>query len=130
MKGSIISLVLTTLLVTSLFQQQQISAASQNNTDQEANECIGLQCLIDIDVEADLFMDQLAAGSSRMLGVAHKPPVVKPTSSPAKAACPAGKVLYQTSCIRTNKLGITNMATKKCDPFNRVGSTPTYPCRR
>ncbi|GAU41899.1 hypothetical protein TSUD_170100 [Trifolium subterraneum] len=68
MKGTLISLVLTALLVTSLFQpHQHILAASQNNTDEVTNGCIGLQCQFAISNEADLFMDQLTVGPSRML---------------------------------------------------------------
>ncbi|MCH79833.1 RALF [Trifolium medium] len=68
MKGTLISLVLTSLLVTSLFQpHQHILAASENNTDEVTNGCIGLQCRFAISDEADLFMDQLTVGPSRML---------------------------------------------------------------
>lgn len=56
MKGSLISLVVTALMVTLFFQpHQHISAASQNNG------CLGLHCLTAVDDETN-FMDQLVAG--------------------------------------------------------------------
>ncbi|WJX75355.1 hypothetical protein P8452_58896 [Trifolium repens] len=83
MKGSLISLVLTALLViNSLFQPHQnnklqvaadstyeniLSASVRNNTDEGANGCTRLQCGVIEDDEADLFIDQQATRSSRML---------------------------------------------------------------
>jgi len=74
MKGSSISsVVLTALIViTSLFQPHQhnkLAEASQNNTDEGANGCIGLHCLIAVDDEADLFMNQLR--NSKVLNIAN-----------------------------------------------------------
>ncbi|MCI17151.1 hypothetical protein A2U01_0038298, partial [Trifolium medium] len=75
------------LLVTFLFQpHKHILAASQNNTDEGANGCIGLQCQIVVDDEADLFIEyQQATGSSRMLAGVPKP-VTPPTSNGNKQA--------------------------------------------
>lgn len=55
MKGSLISFVLTALLLTSLFQPHHniLAVASQNNTDEGSNGCIGLCCLFMVDEEAD-----------------------------------------------------------------------------
>jgi hypothetical protein len=79
MKGSLIYLVLTTLLViNSISQPHQhnnlvaadstygnIPLTSHNNTCEGANGCTGLQCRVVVDDKADLFMDQQVVRSIR-----------------------------------------------------------------
>ncbi|MCH80058.1 hypothetical protein A2U01_0000820 [Trifolium medium] len=101
--------------------QQQISAASQNNTDKEANGCIGPQCLIDVNEEADLFIDQLDVCD------------FNPKTNQAQTngpACPPGCSYiksYSTSCIENSKIGLLSV-TNKCEPTNRAPPS-NYLCR-
>ena len=96
MKGSLISLVLTALLVIILqvaadsTDENILSAiASQNNTDEGANGCARLQCRVIDDGEADFFIDQQAVGLSRMLANTNTPGVTSGTSDRNKpAGCP------------------------------------------
>lgn len=114
MKRSLISLVFTALLVTSFLQPyQHISAESLNNTDQGINGCIGLNCLIVEDDEADLFMGQLGS----------IPPLKFNTDATRdrdkNSACPSAASGRYTSCLNPAQLMVT------CERTNRA-----YPCRR
>jgi len=130
MKGSLISLILTALLVTSLFQpHQHIAAASQNNTNQGTNGCIGLQCLIVDDKEGDLFMDQLVAGSSRMLAGAPPRSKALPTVNPGETVCKVGTHRYGSTCLPGAAQYNVDSNTRTCEALNRVDMT-NYPCRR
>jgi len=119
MKGSLISLVLTALIVTLFFQpHQHISAASQNNTSEGSNGCLGLHCLIAVDDEANFFKDQLAAGG----GLLSASQAVRIRNKPAcKINRPGG---YSTSCTRSPQF-----LSVDCEPKNRERGTP-YGCRR
>jgi hypothetical protein len=115
MSGSLISLVLTALLATSIFQpHQHIFAASQNNTDEVANGCIGLQCRVAIEEEADLFMDQWAVGSSKMAGRGGLTPG---TSDGSKPVCmPDGATAMYAPCT-----GLSRQYKFVCEKMYRVG---------
>jgi hypothetical protein len=121
MKGSLIYLVLTTLLViNSIFQPHQHnnlvaadstygnipSTISHNNTYEGANGCIGLQCRVVVDEEADLLMDQQVARSSRMLASSNKQIVFTTNQATRTAACPPGKKKTgYTSCLGSPQRG-------------------------
>jgi hypothetical protein len=120
MKGSLISLVLTTLLViNSIFQPHQhnnlvaadstygnIQLTSHNNTYEGANGCTGLQCRVVVDDETDLFMDQQVARSIRMLASSNKQIVLTTTQATRTAACPPGKKKTgYTSCLGSPQRG-------------------------
>jgi hypothetical protein len=120
MKGSLIYLVLTTLLViNSIFQPHQhnnlvaadssygnIPSTSHNNTYEGANGCIGLQCRVVVDEEADLLMDQQVARSSRMLASSNKQIVSTTNQATRTAACPPGKKKKgYTSCLGSPQRG-------------------------
>jgi hypothetical protein len=126
MKGSLISLVLTSLLViSSIFQPHQhnnlvaadstygnIPSTSHNNTYEGVNGCTGLQCRVVVNDEADLFMDQQAARSIRMLADSNQK-VVYPTNDAAKtAACPPGNNGGYTSCLGSPQLSNCNTYCK------------------
>ncbi|CAJ2669133.1 unnamed protein product [Trifolium pratense] len=116
MKGSLISLVLTALLViNSIFQPHphhnlvaadstygNIPSTSHNNTYEGANECTGLQCRVVVDDEADLYMDQQVARSSRMLGDSNQKIVYQVNQEGSTAACPAGYT--GSSCLASPQL--------------------------
>lgn len=121
MKISIISsVVLTTLLVASLFQpHQHISAAPQNITDQGANGCIGLHCLIAVDDEADFLMDQRATRPSRMLANAFNYNIAKTKDANKQSPdCGVMGLNGQTTCLGSKQL--VNKQGRPCDPTNRV----------
>jgi hypothetical protein len=120
MKGSLISLVLTTLLViNSIFQPNQhnnlvaadstygnIQLTSHNNTYEGANGCTGLQCRVVVDDETDLFMDQQVARSIRMLASSNKQIVFTTNQATRTAACPPGKKKKgYTSCLGSPQRG-------------------------
>lgn len=123
MKGSLIWFVLTALLATSVFEpHQRISAVSQNNTEQGANGCIGLECLIVFDNEADLFPYQRTAGASRML-VGGTQFIVSGSKNADRQAVDCSPGLNgRESCIGGSQYQING---RSCSNNNRV-----YPCRR
>ncbi|KAK2359591.1 hypothetical protein P8452_63765 [Trifolium repens] len=127
MKGSLIFLVLTTLLViNSIFQPHQINnlvaanstygnipLTSHNNTHEGANGCTGLQCRVVVDDEADLFMDQQAARSIRMLADSNQKVVYSTNNDAANnAACPPGNNGGYTSCLGSPQLSNCNTYCK------------------
>ncbi|MCI35918.1 hypothetical protein A2U01_0057139, partial [Trifolium medium] len=75
--------------------------ASQNNTDEGANGCTRLQCGVIDDDEADLFIDQQAAGSSRMLADSNPDFVsMKTANSDQSDTCTRkGENGRYTSCV-------------------------------
>jgi len=103
MKGSLISsLVLTTILViTSLFQPHHRNklVSAQNNTDEGANICIGLQCRIVIDDKTDLFMNQPTARLSRMLAGSPNTISYQTTKADKPPQCPPNEYYATSSCI-------------------------------
>jgi hypothetical protein len=124
MKGSLIFLVLTTLLViNSIFQPHQnnnlvaanstygnIPLTSHNNTHEGANGCTGLQCRVVVNDEADLFMDQQAARSIRMLADSNQKVVYSTNNDAANnAACPPGNNGGYTSCLDSPQLSNCNI---------------------
>lgn len=120
MKASFISSVLTALLITSICQPHQniTAAASQNNTDEGANGCIGLHCLTVVDEdEADLFMDQGAARSSRMLIDSSKFKVGG-TNNAGKPSpfCMENRLRTERSCLGSSQLMQNG---RPCDPHFR-----------
>jgi len=104
MKGSLISsLVLTTLLViTSLFQPHHHNnlVSAQNNTDEGANICIGLQCRIVVDDKTDLFMNQPTARSSRMLSSSPNTITYATNTADKPPQCPPNTYYGGSSCIK------------------------------
>ncbi|GAU41888.1 hypothetical protein TSUD_169990 [Trifolium subterraneum] len=122
MKGSLISLVLTTLLViNSIFQPHQdnnlvaadstygnILSTSHNNTYEGANRCTGLQCGVVVEDDADLYMDQQAAvRSSRMLA-GNNNQVTSGTSNQNNPTCSSGGSYTSSSCLGSSQVSHCN----------------------
>ncbi|MCI37814.1 hypothetical protein A2U01_0059040, partial [Trifolium medium] len=99
---------------------ENILPTSHNNTYEGADGCTGLQCPVvvdDID-EADLFMDQQAARSSRMLADNNQKTVYK-TNQADSPACPSnngGYITGSTSCLGSPQFRHCNIycIAKKC----------------
>ncbi|KAI5432369.1 hypothetical protein KIW84_036202 [Lathyrus oleraceus] len=121
MKRSLSSLLLTTLLLTSLFQpHQNISAASQNNSDEVAIiGCIGPHCLnYFVDDQADLIMDQLAKSNGN--------PNIRKSLAEDKLpfSCGPNKHYGGSSCVDNPSPQYLNAkVTGRCDPKYR---DPSY----